>query len=59
MGDILTEGDPELDFRTAITSAYFDEQGHHKMDHCMKAVDFIVEWPDEFWFVEVKNSFAL
>ena len=25
MGDILTEGDPELDFRTAITSAHFDE----------------------------------
>lgn len=55
MGDILIEQDLEFDFRTAISSEQFDEQGNHKMAHCMKAVDFLVEWPDEFWFVEVKD----
>ncbi|MEE4356094.1 MAG: hypothetical protein V2I97_06455 [Desulfococcaceae bacterium] len=55
MGDILTERELEFDFRSAILSCQLDKQGNHKMAHCMKAVDFIVEWPNEFWFVEVKD----
>lgn len=55
MGEILTEREPEFDFRSAILSCQLDKQGKHKMAHCMKTVDFIVEWPDEFWFLEVKD----
>ncbi|QTA81025.1 Uncharacterized protein dnl_33460 [Desulfonema limicola] len=55
MGEILTEGELEFDFRDAVLSCQLDKQGKHKMAHCMKAVDFIVEWTDEFWFVEVKD----
>jgi hypothetical protein len=55
MGDILTEQELEFDFRAAITSAQLDEPGNHSMAHCMRTVDFLVEWPDEFWFVEIKD----
>jgi hypothetical protein len=55
MGEMLTEGDLEFDFSAAILSEQFDNPETHKLSHCMKAVDFIVEWDREFWFVEVKN----
>ena len=55
MGEMLTEGDLEFDFSAAILSERFDHPDTHKLSHCMKAVDFIVEWDREFWFVEVKN----
>ncbi len=49
------EGELMLDFSSAENVWNFDESGEHKMSHCMKAVDYIVEWPDEVWLVEVKD----
>jgi RNA recognition motif-containing protein len=57
MGDILIEKELEFDFSAAISAIQFDGVGH-RMGHCMKAVDFLVEWEDEFWFVEVKDPSA-
>ncbi|MDM8526160.1 hypothetical protein QUF80_22520 [Desulfococcaceae bacterium HSG8] len=54
MGDILTERTLESDFSTADRAIRFDGETH-RMSHCTKSVDFLVEWPDEFWFVEVKD----
>jgi len=54
MGQVLIEDDLEFDFRDAVKAVHFDDK-NHKMAHCMKAVDFLVEWDEEFWFVEVKD----
>ena len=41
---------------TAQVRKFDDPQTHgHVRRHTMKAVDFIVERPDEFLFIEVKN----
>lgn len=55
MGKVLSEGELVFDFSAAIKSDQFDDEDTHKLSHCMKAVDFIVEWDNEFWFVEVKD----
>lgn len=55
MGKELREGDLLFDFSAAIMADQFDDEATHKLSHCMKAVDFIVEWKHEFWFVEVKD----
>ncbi len=57
MGDVLKEGELEFDFTAALKATHFDDE-NHEMSHCMKAVDFLVEWPHEFWFVEVKDPSA-
>ncbi|KPA17645.1 hypothetical protein MHK_002179 [Candidatus Magnetomorum sp. HK-1] len=54
MGNLLIENDLEFDFRAAISAVRFDDE-NHKMSHCMKAVDFLVEWDKEFWLLEVKD----
>ena len=54
MGKVLNEGESIFDFTAAIRSEKFDDE-NHRMSHCMKSVDFIVEWADDFWFVEVKD----
>ncbi len=58
MGAVLIENELEFDFREAVNAIRFDDE-NHKMAHCMKAVDFLVEWDDEFWFVEVKDPSSL
>ncbi len=55
MGNLLKEGELEFDFRSAIKAEHFDDETSHGMSHCMKAVDFLVEWPDSLWLVEVKD----
>lgn len=55
MGEIVTENELEFDFRSALNVVRFDDEQKHGLAHCMKAVDFLVEWDDEFWFVEVKD----
>ncbi len=44
---VLTEEELEFDFSAAIRATRFDDE-NHKMNHCMKAVDFLVEWDEEF-----------
>ena len=50
---VLSEGDLEVTFNGALCTQKFDES--YGMSHCMKAVDFIVEFPDHFIFVELKD----
>ena len=50
----LTEGELEFVFEGAVSARKFD--GHdHGLTHCMKAVDFIIEFTDKYLFVEVKD----
>ncbi|MCP5331434.1 MAG: hypothetical protein H7A05_09400 [Pseudomonadales bacterium] len=57
---ILTEGTLQFDFVGAIKAFKFDEQDrtlltYHGLSHCMKAVDFVVEYVDHYLFVEIKD----
>lgn len=50
------EGNLYFDFSGAISVISFDNHGlGHGMSGVMKAVDFVVEWSDQFWLVEVKD----
>lgn len=50
----LTEGELVFVFEDAVSARKFD--GHdHGLTHCMKAVDFIVEFQDKYLFIEVKD----
>ena len=46
-----------MDVAGAVEARKFDDASHG-LSHCMKAVDFIVEYPDEFWFIEFKDPEA-
>ena len=50
----LTEGDLRLCFPDAVNGRKFDGD-EHGLSHCMKAVDFIVEFDDRYLFIEVKD----
>ena len=50
----FTEGDLQLDFRGAVGGRRLDGPGH-RLSHCMKAVDFVVELSDHYLFVELKD----
>lgn len=57
---ILQEGTLQFDFTGAIDAFKFDEKNpasatFHGLSHCMKAVDFVVEYDDYYLFVEIKN----
>lgn len=57
---ILQEGNLEFNFIGALNAFKFDEQARshpnfHGLSHCMKAVDFIVEYDDHYLFVEIKD----
>jgi hypothetical protein len=57
---ILQEGTLQFDFAGAVDAFKFDEQDralatHHGLSHCMKAVDFVVEYADHYLFVEIKD----
>jgi len=56
---ILREGPLQFDFSDAKAAFKFDEQdrsasAYHGLSHCMKAVDFLVEYDDHYLFIEVK-----
>ncbi len=56
---ILREGTLEFNFSGAIYAFKFDEQNRseatfHGLSHCMKAVDFVVEYEHYYLFVEIK-----
>lgn len=51
----FTEGNLQFDFPTALRHEKFDDVTTHFLTHCMKAVDFIVEFPDRIVFLEVKD----
>ncbi len=50
------EKDLYFDFSQAESVFSLDNHGRgHGMSKIMKAVDFVVEWQDEFWLIEVKD----
>jgi len=56
----LTEGSLEFEFKNAINGFKFDEMdnsssNYHGLSHCMKGVDFVIEFDDYWLFVEVKD----
>ena len=50
----LTEGDLQVSFGDADSARKFDGD-EHQLSHCMKAVDFIVEFSDRYLFIEFKD----
>ena len=50
----LTEGTLQITFNGAIDARKFDDRAHG-LSHCMKAVDFIVEFSECYLFVEIKD----
>ena len=51
----LAEGDLRIDITDKADARRFDDEATHPLSHCMKAVDFIIEWEDRYWFVELKD----
>lgn len=50
------EGGLLFDFSQAAWSAKFDDPAWHGVTHLgLRAVDFLVEWPDQLWLIEVKD----
>lgn len=55
MNRIVKEGSLQFDFSQAVRVLEFDKHISPKVSHCMKCVDFLVEWQNEVWLVEVKD----
>ena len=51
---VLTEGKLQLTISNAVAARKFDDASH-KLSHCMKAVDFVVELSDHYLFIEFKD----
>ena len=51
---ILQEGDLQMTLPSDAVGRKFDGPDH-RLSHCMKAVDWIVELPDCTYFIEVKD----
>lgn len=54
MRAVLQESQLEIRLPEGVRGRRFDGN-EHKLSHCMKAVDFIVELPDRLYFIEVKD----
>ena len=53
----LTEGNLRISITGAVNVRKFDDE-RHGLSHCMKAVDFIIELPDRYLFIEFKDPDA-
>jgi hypothetical protein len=51
----LAEGDLRITLPASVVGRKFDDKATHRLSHCMKAVDFILELEDRVFFVEVKD----
>ena len=54
---VFTEGNLQIAVSDAVSVRKFDDDAHG-LSHCMKAVDFIIELPDRFLFIEFKDPDA-
>jgi|SRR5580765_215317 len=52
---VLVEDDLQITLPVGVDGRKFDDGASHGLSHCMKAVDFIVEFNDRIWFVEFKD----
>lgn len=52
---VLSEGDLRISVPPeAVSGRRFDGKGHG-LSHCMKAVDFVIEFADRYLFLEIKD----
>lgn len=51
---VLREGNLQITFPPDSNPRKFDDE-NHRLSHCMKAVDFILELSDRFIFIEFKD----
>lgn len=51
----FTEDDLQITFTNIVSVRKFDDGRSHRLSHCMKAVDFIVELPDRYLYIEFKD----
>jgi hypothetical protein len=51
------ENDLYFDFSKAKSAFKLDQSGHdgHGLSNFFKSVDFVVEWDNQFWLIEVKD----
>ena len=52
---VLQERNLQVAIDGEVDARKFDEESSHGLSHCMKAVDFIIEFPDHYMFVEFKD----
>ncbi len=52
---VLQEGNLQVTIDDEVDAWKFDDESSHGLSHCMKAVDFIVEFPDRYFFLEFKD----
>jgi len=55
MMQVLTEVDLKISVPDNAVGRKFDDESKHGLSHCMKAVDFIVEFEDHIVFIEFKD----
>lgn len=51
---VFVEGDLRISMNNVLDARKFDDQ-NHGLSHCMKAVDFVVELPHLYLFIEFKD----
>ena len=51
---VLQEGNLKVTFDGEVRAWKFDDESHG-LSHCMKAVDFIIEFHDRYLFLEIKD----
>jgi len=51
----LVEADLEFEINGSIRAVKFDDENVHGLTHCMKAVDFVVEYEKKIFLIEVKD----
>ena len=51
---VLREGNLQITINNAVDVRKFDD-ADHGLSHCMKAVDFVVEFSDHYLFIELKD----
>ncbi|WP_319926544.1 hypothetical protein [Xenorhabdus littoralis] len=51
------EGDLYFDFSKAQSVKKLDAKGTdgHGLSHLLKSVDFVVEWSNQLWLIEIKD----
>ena len=52
---VLVEGNLQITMRNAVSARKFDDDQSHRLSHCMRAVDFVVELNDCYLFIEIKD----
>ena len=52
---VLVERNLQITFDDAVEVRKFDNNDTHRLTHCMKAVDYIVELPGRHLFIEIKD----